>query len=378
MSPSVSGGLGSGIAGIRQNGTRQRLVERPLRAQGRAVESHHGGVERIARRRRLIWQRRYAALAALHARQRQVRPERSLLGPVPAARLQRGRRGRLQGRGASFLVLQIEREESRVARWQRANARWRQLRRRAGGERAEGGLRNPRRGGLVLPAEEHERHVQCLGRNGSEIDAPGDELIAPRGNRRARRVRQVPGQEQAPPRTAHPGGTRRSRCMATVVERSRMSALSPGSSTVRVIERPSVSCTLQQTVPTGFSSLPPSGPAMPVTATAVSAPNRFSAPAAMASATGSDTAPCSLISRGSTWSSSTFASLAYATPPPATYADDPGRSVSRAASSPAVHDSAVASRRPASRRATRSSTREPSSEKMSRSWRSCSSSTSSA
>jgi hypothetical protein len=89
-----------------------------------------------------------------------------------------------------------------------------------------------------------------------------------------------------------------------------MSALSPGSRTVRVVARPSASRTLQHTVPTGFSSVPPSGPAIPVIATAVSASKRFSAPSAIASATGSDTAPCSSISRGSTSSNSTFASFA--------------------------------------------------------------------
>ena len=45
----------------------------------------------------------------------------------------------------------------------------------------------------------------------------------------------------------------------------------PGGGLSRVMPRPSASFTLQQTVPTGFSSLPPSGPAMPVIATAVSA-----------------------------------------------------------------------------------------------------------
>ena len=104
--------------------------------------------------------------------------------------------------------------------------------------------------------------------------------------------------------------TRRSRCMATVVERSRMSARSPGSRTVRLRPRPSSSCTLQQTVPTGFSSLPPSGPAIPVMATAVSASKRRRAPSAIASATGSDTAPWRSISTGSTPRSSTFASFA--------------------------------------------------------------------
>ena len=61
----------------------------------------------------------------------------------------------------------------------------------------------------------------------------------------------------------------------------------------------------------------------------------------------------------------------------AAYAEDPGRSVNRAASSPELHDSAVATVRPASRCATWSSIREPSSEKISRPWRSRSSPSSS-
>jgi hypothetical protein len=46
-----------------------------------------------------------------------------------------------------------------------------------------------------------------------------------------------------------------------------------------------------QTVPTGLALLPPSGPAIPLVATAKSAPARAKAPAAMAAATGSLTAP---------------------------------------------------------------------------------------
>jgi len=45
------------------------------------------------------------------------------------------------------------------------------------------------------------------------------------------------------------------------------------------------------TVPTGFFSLPPPGPAMPVIATAVSAWLCFNAPCAIAQATAIDTAP---------------------------------------------------------------------------------------
>jgi hypothetical protein len=70
-----------------------------------------------------------------------------------------------------------------------------------------------------------------------------------------------------------------------------------------------VRITLKHTVPTGFSADPPSGPAIPVIATAVSASKRSSAPWAIASATGSDTAPCSVISAGSTPRSALLASL---------------------------------------------------------------------
>jgi hypothetical protein len=45
------------------------------------------------------------------------------------------------------------------------------------------------------------------------------------------------------------------------------------------------------TVPTGFSTLPPPGPAMPDTATAHCAPSARAAPRAMARTTGSLTAP---------------------------------------------------------------------------------------
>src|SRR6476646_11956682 len=113
--------------------------------------------------------------------------------------------------------------------------------------------------------------------------------------------------------------------MATVVDRSRVSDRLPGNNNVRVVVPPSLSFTLKQTVPTGFSALPPPGPAIPVIAIAVSAPNRLSAPAAIASATGSDTAPWVSIRCGSTPSSSLLASFEYDTTPPATYADEPGR-----------------------------------------------------
>ena len=78
----------------------------------------------------------------------------------------------------------------------------------------------------------------------------------------------------------------------------------------RVTVGPSVSITQNHTVPTGFSGVPPPGPATPVIATAVSAPNRCRAPAAIASATCSETAPYSAISAASTPSTATLASFA--------------------------------------------------------------------
>jgi hypothetical protein len=53
--------------------------------------------------------------------------------------------------------------------------------------------------------------------------------------------------------------------MATVALRSRTSERPPGSWVVRVSSGPSRPAIAKQTVPTGFSGVPPSGPAMPVT-----------------------------------------------------------------------------------------------------------------
>ena len=64
-----------------------------------------------------------------------------------------------------------------------------------------------------------------------------------------------------------------------------------------------------QTVPTGFVGVAPSGPAMPVTATAKVAGERASAPSAIARATSALTAPCASISAAGTPSSSLFAAL---------------------------------------------------------------------
>ena len=61
-------------------------------------------------------------------------------------------------------------------------------------------------------------------------------------------------------------------CIATVVERSRTSARPPGRFTERVSGAPAGPTTLRHTRPTGLRSVPPPGPATPVTPTPTSAP----------------------------------------------------------------------------------------------------------
>src|SRR5712672_3070525 len=63
------------------------------------------------------------------------------------------------------------------------------------------------------------------------------------------------------------------------------------------------------TVPTGLSGVPPPGPAMPVTPTPTSVDAFLRIPSAIATATGSLTAPCSAISATGTPSDSVFARL---------------------------------------------------------------------
>ncbi len=83
--------------------------------------------------------------------------------------------------------------------------------------------------------------------------------------------------------------------------------------------RPPPACaTLRQTIPTGFSGVPPSGPATPVMPTPTAAPNRSAAPSASAAATSGDTAPCRSISAAGTSAKATFAAFEYATTPPRT------------------------------------------------------------
>ena len=95
-------------------------------------------------------------------------------------------------------------------------------------------------------------------------------------------------------------------------------------------------------MPTGFASLPPVGPAIPVILTATSAPLISDAPLTIASATCDDTAPyCSNNSKG-TPSCETFNSFVYVTQPPRNHPLAPATSEIKLESKPPVQDSAVA------------------------------------
>ena len=76
---------------------------------------------------------------------------------------------------------------------------------------------------------------------------------------------------------------------------------------VRVVPGPQ---TAKQTVPTGLSGAPPSGPATPVIATATDEPQTRLAPSAISRAVGSLTAPKSAIVSGLTPRTPVFTSSA--------------------------------------------------------------------
>ncbi|MEZ5420670.1 MAG: hypothetical protein R2708_25465 [Vicinamibacterales bacterium] len=77
---------------------------------------------------------------------------------------------------------------------------------------------------------------------------------------------------------------------AAEAEKARMAPRSPPNLTVRT-RTPDGPLTARHTVPTGFSAVPPPGPATPVTATVTSTPARARRPSAIAAATASLTAP---------------------------------------------------------------------------------------
>src|SRR5439155_11795030 len=110
-----------------------------------------------------------------------------------------------------------------------------------------------------------------------------------------------------------------SRASATVA--SRTASRSPGKRRETASTLPSRVAHASQTSPTGLSGVPPAGPAMPVTATAMSAWLRSSAPATISRTVASLTAPnCASVSLRMP-RSSTLASFEYVTKPQANHSD---------------------------------------------------------
>ena len=96
---------------------------------------------------------------------------------------------------------------------------------------------------------------------------------------------------------------------ARATERSRTAARSPLALSSVASASPPRAAVAIQTVPTGLAGVPPSGPAMPVTATAKPAGERASTPSAIARATSALTAPWRAMSAGATPSSSILAAF---------------------------------------------------------------------
>src|SRR2546423_4304171 len=94
--------------------------------------------------------------------------------------------------------------------------------------------------------------------------------------------------------------------------------------------------------PTFLPGVAPPGPAIPVMPRPIFAPSRSRAPRASAPATTADTAPWPWMRLGATSARMVFASFEYTTAPPLKYSLEPPCAVRTAASSPPVHDSAVA------------------------------------
>ena len=317
------GAAGSSCTG--GNRTRQGLVEGALRTQRRAVERDHGP-RRTPRAAVLGWSGGGATCRspALDPGERDGGQKGRFSGRYQPPASRASARGP-QRRRAAAPVLQVEREQP--GRWRQRRARPRP--RAVAPARPRRRTPPPRsvRRRLVLPAEEDQRHVKRPGHRAQVARRPrarrasGDPAALvlrqverhehPRGARQGSPARLAAEQ---PPQQVHGD---RGRAVADLGPVARQAHVRGSRAPVRELHAPADGA---DRLLLGSAA----GPATPVIATAVSAPNRSSAPSAIASATGSETAPCCSISAGSTPSSSDFASLAYATTPPATYSDEPG------------------------------------------------------
>ena len=288
-----------------------------------------------------------------------MRPEGPLLGLVPAARLERA-----DTAPASAPPRPAWSSRSSANSRVRRGGTGAHPERGTSGVSGNGSSGRPRRPGRPPPARasrgkrasraapEDSRAAGPGGRPPASSRQAAISARSPGGRSRATNSRPDPGQVTelfarsgaggAWPRWSSGRGCRRGRREAR-----------PGASARA--SRPSLM--LQHTVPTGFSSLPPPGPAMPVIDTAVSAPKRSSAPAAIASATSLGHGPVGADQRPGHPEQRDLGLVRVGDDPARHVVGRPGRSVSRAAISPAVHDSASAIGVPASRAATWSSSR---------------------
>src|SRR4029077_1500996 len=186
--------------------------------------------------------------------------------------------------------------------------------------------------------EEGQRDVQVVA---GDRPAPVDVVGLPVGQRVERLLGETESTEQARTLTAvhasrelHAASSRvcckrrLSRCRAVTVARRRIDSRSPGKTKSAPCDRAGV-CAWRYTSPTGFSALPPPGPAIPVTETETSAPSRALAPAAIASAASAETAPRDLRRSGGTSSSRILTSSEYATTTPRKMSLEPETHVSR-------------------------------------------------
>src|SRR5262245_9275389 len=172
---------------------------------------------------------------------------------------------------------------------------------------------------LGLVAEELQGNVEVLrrhpGHRGPERPEPLD------GGRDA--LAQVVGKEDGDERADHAGAdsARRSRSSAACEDCHFTASRPPGNRKRRTSMRgPSASGTAaaMNTVPTGLVGVPPSGPAIPVPAIPHGDPEIRQMPAAIASATGALTAPCSRSRASGTPRSCCLASFEYTTTPRST------------------------------------------------------------
>ena len=119
-----------------------------------------------------------------------------------------------------------------------------------------------------------------------------------------------------------------------------MAFLSPSKDVVHDSQKPGPAIEIH-TVPTGVSTVPPSGPAIPDVAIAKSTFNTFLHPCAICATTSSLTTPLSAIVCSLTPKTDTFTSSAYATMAPRKYLLEPGTEQIAFAIAPPVKLSAV-------------------------------------